>query len=97
MSIDGKTHRRARASIAPWSFSNASLLPWRTIAGNVRYGMELQKRFDRADDDASRTEHFIKLVGLAGFERHYPSELSGGMQQRVNLAQGAGVGSGRCC
>ena len=67
-------------------FQNASLLPWRTIAGNVRYGMELQKRFDRQTMSA-RTEYFVKLVGLAGFERHYPSELSGGMQQRVNLAR----------
>jgi len=67
-------------------FQHASLLPWRTIAGNVRYGMELQKRFDQATMK-ERTEYFIKLVGLSGFERHYPSELSGGMQQRVNLAR----------
>ena len=67
-------------------FQNASLLPWRTIAGNVRYGMELHRRFDRLTM-GERTEYFITLVGLAGFERHYPSELSGGMQQRVNLAR----------
>jgi len=67
-------------------FQHSSLLPWRTVAGNVRYGMELQKRFDAATL-RDRTDHFIRLVGLAGFERHYPSELSGGMQQRVNLAR----------
>ena len=67
-------------------FQHASLLPWRTIAGNVRYGMELQKRFDEATMK-ERTDYFVKLVGLSGFERHYPSELSGGMQQRVNLAR----------
>ena len=67
-------------------FQHSSLLPWRTIAGNVRYGMELQKRFDKATM-TERTEYFTKLVGLGGFEKHYPSELSGGMQQRVNLAR----------
>ncbi|MCU1334635.1 MAG: transporter ATP-binding protein [Bryobacterales bacterium] len=67
-------------------FQQSSLLPWRTIAGNVRYGMELQRRFDEATM-RERTEHFVKLVGLNGFERHYPNELSGGMQQRVNLAR----------
>src|SRR5262245_45965242 len=67
-------------------FQHSSLLPWRTIAGNVRYGMELQRRFD-APTMSERTDRFIKLVGLVGFERHYPSELSGGMQQRVNLAR----------
>lgn len=67
-------------------FQHASLLPWRTIAGNVRYGMELQKRFDKPAM-SERTDYFIKLVGLGGFEKHYPSELSGGMQQRVNLAR----------
>jgi NitT/TauT family transport system ATP-binding protein len=67
-------------------FQHASLLPWRTIAGNVRFGMELQRRFDGAAMHA-RTDQFIRLVGLAGFEKHFPSELSGGMQQRVNLAR----------
>jgi len=67
-------------------FQHASLLPWRTIAGNIRYGMELQKRFE-AKVMAERTDRFVRMVGLQGFERHYPSELSGGMQQRVNLAR----------
>ena len=67
-------------------FQNSSLLPWRTIAGNVRYGMEMQRRFDEPKM-RERTEYFIKLVGLSGFAKHYPNELSGGMQQRVNLAR----------
>src|SRR5690349_10885763 len=44
-------------------FQHPSLLPWRTIAGNIRYGMELQKRFDKATM-RQRVEHFIKMVGL---------------------------------
>jgi NitT/TauT family transport system ATP-binding protein len=67
-------------------FQNASLLPWRTVAANVRYGMEMQRRFDAATMDR-RTAEMIRLVGLSGFEERFPSELSGGMQQRVNLAR----------
>jgi NitT/TauT family transport system ATP-binding protein len=67
-------------------FQHSSLLPWRTIVGNIRYGMEMQKRFDEATM-RERAERFLKMVGLVGFERHYPRELSGGMQQRVNLAR----------
>ncbi len=67
-------------------FQNASLLPWRTVFDNVRYGMEMQRRFD-AGHMTARAEEMIRLVGLAGFEKRYPSELSGGMQQRVNLAR----------
>jgi ABC-type nitrate/sulfonate/bicarbonate transport system ATPase subunit len=67
-------------------FQHSSLLPWRTIAGNVRFGMEMQQRFDKATMQ-ERTERFITMVGLNGFERHFPRELSGGMQQRVNLAR----------
>ncbi|HYF18208.1 MAG TPA: ABC transporter ATP-binding protein [Ramlibacter sp.] len=67
-------------------FQHASLLPWRTVLGNVRYGMEMQRRFDRATMD-QRAAEFVRLVGLGGFETRYPAELSGGMQQRVNLAR----------
>jgi NitT/TauT family transport system ATP-binding protein len=67
-------------------FQHSSLLPWRSIAGNIRYGMELQGRFDRKTMQ-QRVERFTGMVGLNGFEKHYPSELSGGMQQRVNLAR----------
>ncbi len=66
-------------------FQDSSLLPWRTVMSNVALGLEIQ--------GVSRTEvrervhRFIDLVGLKGFEEHYPYELSGGMQQRVNLAR----------
>jgi NitT/TauT family transport system ATP-binding protein len=67
-------------------FQHASLLPWRTILGNIRFGMEMQKRFDESAM-RERAGYFLKLVGLTGFGHHYPSELSGGMQQRANLAR----------
>jgi NitT/TauT family transport system ATP-binding protein len=66
-------------------FQDASLLPWRTVLDNVIYGLEcigLRKREAR-----ERAMHFIDMVGLSGFETSYPHELSGGMQQRVNLAR----------
>ncbi len=85
VSIDGKKVHGPGTDRAV-VFQHASLLPWRSILGNVRYGMEMQKRFDEATMQ-ERAEHFIKLVGLSGFEKHYPGELSGGMQQRVNLAR----------
>ncbi len=66
-------------------FQQSSLLPWRTVLGNVVYGLELQ-RISRAEA-RERAKEFIKLVGLDGFDDSYPSELSGGMQQRVNLAR----------
>jgi len=66
-------------------FQQASLLPWRTVLGNVQYGLELRKH---ARADAQRqAERFIRLVGLQGYEQSYPHEISGGMQQRVNLAR----------
>ncbi|HEY2531661.1 MAG TPA: ABC transporter ATP-binding protein [Xanthobacteraceae bacterium] len=66
-------------------FQDASLLPWRTVLKNIRYGLEcLGVKAREANERAAR---LIALVGLKGFEHHYPHELSGGMQQRVNLAR----------
>jgi NitT/TauT family transport system ATP-binding protein len=67
-------------------FQQPSLLPWRTVLDNVRYGLELQRRVGRREARA-RAREFVRLVGLTGFEDAYPLELSGGMQQRVNLAR----------
>ncbi len=66
-------------------FQDASLLPWRTVTGNVLYGLECRGIPSRQARE--RAQHFIEMVGLRGFEDHYPHELSGGMQQRVNLAR----------
>ena len=67
-------------------FQTSNLLPWRTVLQNVVYGMELQKRFS-AEERRERALRFTRLVGLGGSENKYPAELSGGMQQRVNLAR----------
>jgi NitT/TauT family transport system ATP-binding protein len=66
-------------------FQNASLLPWRTVSKNVAYGLEL--RGQSGKDAKERVAHYVSLVGLEGFEDAYPHELSGGMQQRANLAR----------
>lgn len=66
-------------------FQDYALMPWRTTEQNVRFGLELQGRIDSSTTELVR--HYIKLVGLEGFEKAYPRELSGGMRQRVGLAR----------
>ncbi|MDF9839755.1 MULTISPECIES: ABC transporter ATP-binding protein [unclassified Paenibacillus] len=66
-------------------FQSPALLPWRTVVGNVKYGLELRGTDKQTMMDKSM--EMIKLVGLSGHEHKYPNELSGGMQQRVNLAR----------
>lgn len=64
---------------------NKSLFAWRTVLGNVRFGLEA--RGNRSARGAAKARSLIELVGLKGFENHYPWELSGGMQQRVAIAR----------
>jgi sulfonate transport system ATP-binding protein len=65
-----------------------NLLPWRNVHDNVRLPLELAARKKRdPGGHADQVARYIELVGLAGFERHYPTELSGGMRKRVALAR----------
>jgi NitT/TauT family transport system ATP-binding protein len=61
------------------------LLPWRTVAGNIAVPLEIAGK--SRTEIAATIERLIHLVGLAGFERHYPSQLSGGMRKRAALAR----------
>ncbi len=70
-------------------FQDSSLFPWFTVVRNVAYGLECQGV--KPADARERVQPFIKMVGLEGFENHYPYELSGGMQQRANLARALAV------
>lgn len=71
-------------------FQHDSLFPWRTVLHNVMYGLTLQGNFSKREI-VERSRYFVNLVGLDGFEDHYPNELSGGMRQRVNIARALAV------
>ena len=66
-------------------FQNFGLLPWRSVLANVEFPLELDG-MPRSEREAVAMRS-IELVGLRGFERHFPHELSGGMQQRVGIAR----------
>jgi NitT/TauT family transport system ATP-binding protein len=66
-------------------FQEFGLLPWRTVIGNVELGLELKGV--ESSIRRKRSQELIEMAGLAGFESHYPHELSGGMKQRVGLAR----------
>ena len=67
------------------AFQQPNLMPWRTVLKNVLFPMEL--RNDTGAHVTRRAKDLLKLVGLEGFEAHYPAQLSGGMQQRVALCR----------
>ena len=66
-------------------YANA-LAPWKTVQKNVEFGLEIEGVASRAER-AEAAARYIEMVGLQGFENAYPRELSGGMQQRVQLAR----------
>jgi NitT/TauT family transport system ATP-binding protein len=70
-------------------FQHFGLLPWKSVADNVAFGLKIAG--EPRDLIAERLDHYIQLVGLTGFENHYPYQLSGGMQQRVGLARALAI------
>ncbi len=98
ISIDGiditKLNRREllkvrREKFSGMVFQQFAILPHRTVLDNVGYGLEVQGVSDA--ERKKRALQAIELVGLSGWESNYPSELSGGMQQRVGLARALAV------
>jgi len=68
-------------------FQERGVFPWLTVEGNIGFGLFKLSRAEKAD----RIAHYVKLVGLEGFERSYPHELSGGMKQRLEVARALAV------
>ena len=71
-------------------FQEFALLPWRTIESNIMLGLELQHKLSKKEIK-DLVAHYVRMVGLQGFERHYPHQLSGGMRQRVGIARALAV------
>ena len=86
--IDNTEVKDSRKDVA-MVFQDFNLLPWRTVTGNVRLGLQAQ---DVSKDEQHQiAQEWINKVGLEGFEESYPHELSGGMQQRVGLARALAI------
>jgi NitT/TauT family transport system ATP-binding protein len=68
-------------------FQERGVFPWLTVEGNIEFGLFKQSRPERQ----RRIAHYIELVGLKGFEKAYPAELSGGMKQRLEVARALAV------
>ncbi len=84
--VNGVTPEQARKARAyGYVFQHASLYPWRTIEKNVALPLEIMG-YSR-DEILKRTQDSLNLVNLAGFEKKYPWQLSGGMQQRASIAR----------
>ncbi len=84
--VFGRTARQARIDQAYGiAFQQAGLLPWRSVSANIE--LPLQLHGVGASERRARVAELVELVGLADFAKHYPDQLSGGMQQRVAIAR----------
>ena len=84
--VNGQTPEEARRARAyGYVFQSAALYPWRTVEKNIMLPLEIFG-FSPADC-RTRVAHVLQLVDLAGFEKKFPWQLSGGMQQRVSIAR----------
>src|SRR5712671_3127930 len=70
-------------------FQHFGLLPWKTVFENAAFGLAMAGA--SSAQISERVPHYLDLVGLTGFERHYPYQLSGGMQQRVGLVRALAI------
>jgi NitT/TauT family transport system ATP-binding protein len=86
--IDGQAVDCPREGVAI-VFQHFGLLPWKSVMDNVAFGLRIAGAPRAVITE--RLDHYIQLVGLAGFETHYPYQLSGGMQQRVGLARALAI------
>jgi len=84
--IDGETVRGPDPRRI-FVFQERGVFPWLTVEGNIGFGLFKLPRSERE----RRIAHYIKMVGLEGFEKSYPSELSGGMKQRLEVARALAV------
>jgi len=66
-------------------FQELAIMPWRSVCKNIAHGLEIQKV--KKAEIADRVSYLVDLMGLTGFENHYPHQLSGGMRQRVAVAR----------
>jgi NitT/TauT family transport system ATP-binding protein len=82
--VDGKPVNGPPEGVA-MVFQQFGLLPWKTVFDNAAFGLSMSGAPKASIRE--KVQHYLDLVGLAGFERHYPYQLSGGMQQRVGLAR----------
>jgi len=88
MRVNGKTVGRpmwTRAMV----FQDYALFPWMTVEGNISFGLEMKKI--PSDERKAAIASQIRLVGLEGFEKRFPHQLSGGMKQRVSIARALSV------